>query len=464
MPKQKKKWYDYIPHPLAMLFGIIVFTTAMSYFLPAGSFDRELVDGRQRVIPGTFQYLPQSPLSFLDMFVAFSKGFKSASDIIWVVLTSGIMFGILQRTKMVEHAVGSIVKQLGLKRKYILVVLMTFVFGLLGVGVGYENNIALVPIGAIMALAIGGDLMLAAGISVAAITVGFGLSPINPYTIGTGHQIAELPMFSGAGLRSVLCFSALAMLAYYNVRYLRRIEADPGSSLGVGLNTEGFELSKKLEDYSMSVNNWLVAGVFLGGMIIMLYGIFNYHWYLKEISAMFIIMGLSSGLVGKLSPREISETTMQSVSLVAPGAFMVGIATTIKVILEMGMISDTIAFNLSEVLLSLPSYASAVIMSMAQCVMNLMIPSGSGQALATLPVMIPIGDIVGLNRQVTILAFQIGDGVTNLINPTLGGLIAMLSLARIPFDRWLRFIAPLMISILLLSLVFLILSVLIGYS
>jgi len=160
-----------------MLFGIIVLATAMSYLLPAGSFDRQLVDGRQRVIPGTFKYLPQSPLSFLDMFVAFAKGFKTASDIIWIVLTSGIMFGILQKSQMIEHAVGSIVKQLGLRRKYLIVVLMTFVFGMLGVGVGYENNIALVPIGAILAMAIGGDLILAVGISVAAITIGFGLSP-----------------------------------------------------------------------------------------------------------------------------------------------------------------------------------------------------------------------------------------------------------------------------------------------
>jgi len=155
---------------------------------------------------------------------------------------------------------------------------------------------------------------------------------------------------------------------------------------------------------------------------------------------------------------------MHSFSLVAPGAIMVGIAATIKVILEEGNISDTIAYHLSELLLSLPIYASAILMSFSQCIMNLLIPSGSGQALATLPVMIPVGDIVGLNRQVTILAFQIGDGVTNLINPTLGGLIAMLSLARVPFDRWLRFITPLTLVILLMSWVFLIISLIIGYS
>ncbi len=464
MSEVRKRWYEKIPHPVSMLFGIIAFATILSYVLPAGLFERELVDGRMRVMSGTFAYTEQQPVSFLDMFVALAKGFKTASDIIWVVFASGIMFGILQKSRMVENAVGTLVKTLGLERKYMIVAVMTFVFGMLGVAVGYENNIAMVPIGAMLSIALGGDLILAAGMCVAAITVGFGLSPINPYTVGTGHQIAELPMFSGAPFRSVLCFCGLALLASFNVRYFKKIEKDPSSGLGVGLDEEGFTLSKKIEDYTMSGNNWLVALIFMIGMVVMLYGIFVHHWYLQEIAAIFVMIAIAAGIAARMSPREISEDVLNSISVVAPGAFMVGFATTIKVILEMGQISDTIAFNLSEMLTSLPLYGAAIVMSIAQCVMNLMIPSGSGQALATLPVMVPVGDLVGLTRQTTILAFQIGDGVTNLINPTLGGLIAMLSLCRVPFDRWLRFIAPLMLSILVVSWVFLMVAVLIGYS
>jgi uncharacterized ion transporter superfamily protein YfcC len=459
----KKRWYERIPHPVTMLFGIICLATIMSYILPAGMFERELVDGRQRVIPGTFSFTEQRPVSFLDMFVALAKGFKTASDIIWVVFASGIMFGILEKSMMVENAVGTLVKKLGLQRKYVIVVVMTFVFGMLGVAVGYENNIAMVPIGAMLALALGGDLILAAGMSVAAITVGFGLSPINPYTVGTGHKIAELPMFSGAPFRSALCFCGLALLAFYNVRYFKKISNQP-SELAKGLDTSGFSLSKGIEKYAMSANNWLVAFIFLGGMVVMLYGIFVHHWYLQEISAIFVMIAIAAGIAARLSAKEISETALTSVGVVAPGAFMVGFATTIKVILEMGQISDTIAFQLSEMLTSLPLLASAVVMSIAQCVLNLMIPSGSGQALATLPVMIPVGDIVGLTRQSTILAFQIGDGVTNLINPTLGGLIAMLSMCRVPFDRWLRFIVPLMLMILFVAWLFLMTAVMIGWG
>lgn len=460
----KNRWYEKIPHPVTMLFGIIIFASVLSYLLPAGIYERVMVDGRQRVLPGSFKYIAQNPVNLLDMFTALPKGFKTASDIIFVVFASGVMFGILDKSKMVENAVGTIVKNLGLQRKYFIVVIMTFIFGLLGVAVGYENNIAMIPIGAVLSMAIGGDLILAAGISVAAITVGFGLSPINPYTVGTGHKIAEMPLFSGAAYRSLICFCALAILAFHNVRYFKKMEKNKEQSLGYGLDSSGFTLSKPLGNYSMSKNNWLIAIIFLGGMAIMLYGIFNHHWYLQEISAIFVMIAIVAGVAARMSAKEISETTLKSVALVAPGAFMVGFATTIKVILEMGQISDTIAFKLSEMLTLFPTYISAIIMSLAQCVMNLLIPSGSGQALATLPVMIPVGDLVGLTRQTTILAFQIGDGVTNLMNPTLGGLIAMLSMCRVPFDKWLRFIFPLTGMILVMAWVFLLISVLIGWS
>jgi uncharacterized ion transporter superfamily protein YfcC len=335
---------------------------------------------------------------------------------------------------------------------------------MLGVAVGYENNIAMIPIGAMLSLALGGDLILAAGMSVAAITVGFGLSPINPYTVGTGHQIAELPMFSGAGLRSMLCFVSLTLLALYNVRYFKIITKNRGNGLGQNLDETGFSLNKPIANYEMDTKSYLVSIVFVGGMAIMLYGIFQHKWYLQEIAAIFAMISIVCGIVAKMPAREISETALKSIALVAPGAFMVGFATTIKVILEQGQISDTIAFNLSELLVSLPIYVSAIVMSLSQCVMNIMIPSGSGQALATLPVMIPVGDLVGLTRQTTILAFQIGDGVTNLINPTLGGLIAMLSLCRVPFDRWLRFISPLMLLVLLGCWIFLSIAVFIGWN
>ena len=161
------------------------------------------------------------------------------------------MFGFMEKSKAIENAVGTLIKKLGLKRKYLIVVIITFIYGLLGVAVGLENNIALVPIAAVISLALGGDLILGAGISVGSMIIGFGLSPINPYTVGIGHKLAELPMFSGALLRSILCFVGLSTMAFYNVLYFKKLTSSPKKSLAFGLNTDNLNLSKPINDLSL---------------------------------------------------------------------------------------------------------------------------------------------------------------------------------------------------------------------
>jgi uncharacterized ion transporter superfamily protein YfcC len=455
----KKQWYDYIPHPVVMLFGMLVMATLLSYIIPAGSFDRVEIDGRMSVVPGSYKAIAHTPLSLMDMFMALPLGFKTAVDIIFIVMASGIMFGFMEKSGAIENAIGTLVKKLGIERKYLIVFIMTFVFGALGVFVGYENNIAMVPIACLLSLALGGDLMLAAGMSVGAITVGFGLSPVNPYTIGTGQKIAQLPLFSGWELRTALCITAMSIMAFFNIRYFKKITSRPEESLALGIDSHGFTLSKPLDQYGMSKKDLSIFLTFVLGIVIILYGVFVHHWFINQISAIFCIITLIIGIIDRNSDADFGNTVLRSVGHVAPGAFMVGLATSIKVALEMGNISDTISHYLAQSLTHLPLAFSAVGMAVAQTAMNFVIPSGSGQALATLPVMVPAGEILGMTRQSTVLAFQIGDGVSNLINPSLGGIVAMLSMCRIPFDRWLRFIFPLFIIIFLIALIFVGISV-----
>ncbi len=460
----QKNWLSKIPHPVVLLFLIMIAVAGLTYIIPAGEYQRELINGRLRVVPGTFKEITSTPTGFMDLFRALPIGFKGAAEVIYVVLAGGIMFGVLQKSKMIENVVGSIVKYMGHNQKYLLIILMTYIFGMAGVAIGYENNIALVPIAAVLSLAIGGDLMLAAGMSVGAITVGFGLSPINPYTVGIGHKIADLPMFSGAILRSILCFSGLSMMAYYNLRYFKKIEKNKDLSLTKNVNVSGLILSKDIQKYHISKQDFIILFIFLGGMSFMLYGIFTYQWYLNDISAVFIIISIASGIAARLKPFELGDTILKYVAISAPGAFMVGLAAAIKVLMEQAHISDSISYNLATLLEGMSGYSAAVFMSISQGVINFLIPSGSGQALATLPVMIPVGDLLGLTRQTSILAFQIGDGVANLINPTLGGLIAMLGMCRVSLDKWLRFIFPVTIFILIISWIFLMFSVYINWG
>ena len=461
---REKSFFERVPHAITIVFFIILLVTGMTYILPAGTYERINLDGRSTVVPGSYKIIDSTPIGVLQMFKAIPLGFKSASEIIFIVLAGGIMFGFMEKSKAIENAIGTLIKKMGLKRKYLIVVIMTFTYGLLGVSVGLENNIALIPVAAVLSLALGGDLILAAGISVGAMTIGFGLSPINPYTIGTGHKIAELPMFSGAFLRTILCSIGLSVMAFYNVRYFKKIILNDQESLAIGLNTKNLTLSKPIKDYSLSITNWSIIGIFILGLILIIYGVFNLDWHINELSAVFLIIAFLTGLLSKMGGNSMSKIVLESVAVAAPGAFMVGFATTIKVLMEMGNIGDTISYQLSIILEGLPLYLSAICMSISQSFINFFIPSGSGQALATLPVMIPLGESLGLNRQITILAFQVGDGLTNLINPTLGGLIAMLSMSRVPIDRWIRFIFPVLIVLIIIAFLALIVAVAIDYN
>ena len=461
---REKSFFERVPHAITIVFSIILLVTVMTYILPAGTYERINLDGRNTVVPGSYKVIDSTPIGVLQMFKAIPLGFKSASEIIFIVLAGGIMFGFMEKSKAIENAIGTLIKKMGLKRKYLIVVIMTFTYGLLGVSVGLENNIALIPVAAVLSLALGGDLILAAGISVGAMTIGFGLSPINPYTIGTGHKIAELPMFSGAFLRTILCSIGLFVMAFYNVRYFKKIILNDQESLAIGLDTKNLTLSKPIKDYSLSITNWSIIGIFILGLILIIYGVFNLDWHINELSAVFLIIAFLTGLFSKMGGNSMSKIVLESVAVAAPGAFMVGFATTIKVLMEMGNIGDTISYQLSIILEGLPLYLSAICMSISQSFINFFIPSGSGQALATLPVMIPLGESLGLTRQITILAFQVGDGLTNLINPTLGGLIAMLSMSRVPIDRWIRFIFPVLIVLIIIAFLALIVAVAIDYN
>src|SRR5699024_3113762 len=276
-----------------------------------------------------------------------------------------------------------------------------------------------VPIAIILSLAIRGDVLLGAGIAIGGISVGFGLSPFNPYTIGVGHTIAEMQLFSGWLFRSILVVSVLSLLAAYNVRYFKKIQQDESKSLSEGIPTEGMTLTQPLESYSMRKRDTAMLVVFISGVIIMLIGVFTAEWYINEISAIFLMVGIVNGIIAKMNGSQIAETFSKALEPSALAAVLIGAAQAIQIVMTHGNITDTIAYAFVNVLEELPIMLAAIFMSIAQGIINVFIPGGSGQALVTLPIMIPVGDMIGLTRQTTILAFQVGDGVTNIITPTL---------------------------------------------
>ncbi|MDR1731546.1 MAG: TIGR00366 family protein [Synergistaceae bacterium] len=457
---KKTHWYEWMPNSFVLLFLIIVFMTILTYVIPAGMFDRVEKAGRMVVNPETFHRVDQSPVGLWAMFKSLPQGMVAAAIYIVNILIAGAMMKVLYVSGAIENVLGVSIRKLGVKNDTLVVAVMSIIFVLLGALVGFENSIALVPIAGMVSMAIGGDMMLGALIAVGGIGTGFAVHPFQPATVGTAHAIAELPMFSGAALRGLFMAMAAVIVMFHNLAYLKRIKKDPEKSLSKDIDTEGFSLSKPLEDYHILPMHKIVFGIFVTGILIFVYGAKTYGWFMVEQVTVFIVIAILCGLVAGLSPNKITDTMVQGATVVTGGAIIVGVARAIQVVMEQGRIADSIVYYLSLPLKDVPLIVSGILMTVVHSVINFFIPSGSGQAMATMPIMIPLADIIGMTRQTAVFAFQMGDGIMNLVVPTLGGLLAMLALLRIPFGRWFRVAFPLALKLLVASWIIVVIAVL----
>ncbi|MDR5865378.1 YfcC family protein [Halomonas koreensis] len=454
------KWYQRVPDPMVLIFLILVAAYLMTFIVPAGEYQREMLDnGRTSVIPDSFRYLADvANLHVFDIFVAIPEGLIAASQYLFIVFIAGGLFHILQRTGALENAIGVAVHRVGAEHstrsRNLIIVAGTFIYGFFGVAVGFENNIALVPIGVLIATAIGCSRLVGVTMAVGGIGVGFALSPINPYTVGVAQGIGELPTFSGWGLRTLMVVGCLATLSAFICRYVTRVDYR---------DDQPAELTKRLEDYTLTRRDLITLGIFVTGLVAMLVGVFSQGWYINEIAGMFLLMAIVIGFANGLGANELVKQMMEGASTVTAGALVIGVAASIQVILQDARIIDTIVHGLSGLVGDMPTALAAVAASVIQGVINLFVPSGSGQALVTMPILIPLADLIDMSRQLMITAFQVGDGLTNLIVPTSGGTLAMLALGRVSYAQWLRVIMPLMVLVYAMCWVALIAGHYLGY-
>jgi uncharacterized ion transporter superfamily protein YfcC len=454
--RSSRPWYRTVPDPMVLIFMILVATYALTFVIPAGEFEREERDGQTVVVADSFETLTDvAALHVFDIFVAIPEGLIEASQYLFIVFIAGGLFHILQRSGALENAIGVAVNRVGVGRRNLIITVGTFIYGFFGVAVGFENNIALVPIAVLIASAIGCSSLVGTTMAVGGIGIGFALSPINPYTVGVAQGIAELPTFSGAWLRTLLVVSSLALLSAYICKRVVKMDFEEPD------NAES--MSRNLDEYRLTRRNVLTLLVFVGGLGVMLFGVFTRGWYINEIAGIFLLLAILIGALNGLSANGIVQQMMEGASSVTAGALVIGLAASIQVLLQEAQIIDTIVQGLSALIADMPSLFSAIMASVVQGMINLFIPSGSGQALVTMPILIPVADLVGMSRQLMITAFQVGDGLTNLIVPTSGGTLAMLALGRVSYAQWLSAILPFMALVYGLAWVGLLIGHLVGY-
>jgi uncharacterized ion transporter superfamily protein YfcC len=453
-----------VPHTLVLLFGIMVLAWLATWILPQGAFEvAPDAQGRPVVVPGTYEVAAERVgLPPWVLFTAVPRAMADAQAIFFFLLIVGGAIAVLRATGTIDALLGSILRRAG-HSPALLIAVGTGVFAAGSATLGASTEY--IPFAAVLValcLAMGMDAVAAIGIMVAGYGVGYGVAMLNPYTVIVAQGIAGLPPLSGLGYRLALFVPFLAIGVHHVWSYARRVRDDPSTSLMAGV---GGEAPPPSGDYPPLTGRRLaVAGLTGVALLAMVYGIPARGWYLVELGAIWLGLAVVAGLVSRLGTDETARRFAVGASELAIVALLVGFARSIALLLEEGQVLHTIVHALSLPLQRAAPELSAVGMLLVQTLLNFFIPSGSGQAFATMPIMAPLADVVGVSRQVAVLAFQFGDGFSNIVLPTNIVLMAILGVAGIPYDRWLRFAFPLLLKLMLGAAVALVVAVAMGYE
>jgi uncharacterized ion transporter superfamily protein YfcC len=455
-----------VPHTLALIFGMILLAQVLSYVLPQGEFEREMLsfDGNEHeaVIAGSYGNVEQTvTLDPWHALMAIPRGFAKAQGIIFFVFIVGGAFGVFRATGSADALIGSVLRKMG-GRPSLLVVggLTLFLLGSSTIGMA-EEYLPFVPLLLTLCIALGYDAVTAVGIMCVGYGVGYGTAVINPFTVIVAQNVAGVEPSSGITFRIIVGLVFLVIGAHHVLSYANKVKADPSASLVADIEPDPTYSQVKEVKLTTRHTVALVAIVLSIGLLI--YGIKAHEWYLVEMGAIFLGLTLVLGFIGRLGLNATAKEFCIGAAELTTTALLIGFARTIEVILVDGQIIDTIVHGLSGPLQSMGSYLSSVGMFAVQSLCNLFIPSGSGQAYVTMPLMAPLADLSGVSRQVAVLAYQFGDGFTNILIPTNPVLIGILTMAKIPYERWLRFILPFMIKVWIVGSVALVVAVAIGY-
>ncbi|GAK14191.1 YfcC family protein [Geomicrobium sp. JCM 19039] len=447
----------------ALIFGVIIFATILTYLIPAGSYERVEQDGREVVDPGSYTEVESNPVHPFQIFTSIHTGLVEASDIIFFILIIGGTFGILNRTGAIDRLVTVASFRLVNQEKWFIPITM-LIFALGGTLMGLaEETLAYIPILIPLALALRFDAITGTAIVLIGSSIGFTTAIMNPFNVGVAQGIAELDIYSGMWLRLILFILMYTIAVIFVYRYAMKVKRNP--ELGYYGNYAGnTELGEMKTEKSLTGTHKVVLGLFGVNFIVLAFGVIQFEWFITEIASLFLLLGVIIGIVARLGVHNVVDSFLKGASGVLAGALIVGFARAILVVLEDGNTIDTMLYYAVGFLENIPAELNAVGMIFIQGAINFFIPSGSGQAALTMPIMIPLADLLGITRQTTVLAFTLADGIGNIILPTSGYFMAALALAGIPWTKWVRFIWPFILIQLTIAVIAVMFAAWFGYG
>lgn len=433
-----------IPHVLALLVMIIIVAAIATWFVPAGEFDRVVNEaGRSVVVPDSFHYVPQNPASLWDIFESIILGLIAASSIVFTVFIIGGSFYVLQAAGVIQAYLSKVVN-LFKNRVWLLIAIIMTLLSVMCTFIGlFELSLVIIPIMIPVCLALGLDSMTAVGLTLTATVTGFAVGITNPFTVVVAQTIGEMPLYSGSWFRAICLVIFTLVSIVYVLRYANKIKKNPQLSVMYERDREYIKTMGLDAEHPMTKRIMWAGIAFLVCFLVLVYGALQWGWGLNQISTIFIISAVLVGFISGMNTNEICENFIKGLEAFVVAAFAVGFARAITVILENSQIIDTIVYGLSLLVQNVPNEISAVAMLFVQLFFNFLVPSGSGQATIMMPIMLPLADIIGVTRQTAVIAFQFGDGFSNILWPTMGVLWACIGAAKIQYNEWFKWLLPL---------------------
>ncbi len=459
-----------MPHIYVILFVFTALAALSTHFIPAGLYDRiTLPNGRNAIDPASYRQVPATPIGLEDFMMAIPRGLVDASVVVFFTFIIGGMFMVIRRTGVIDVAVDKLTRRFANRSILILPVLMV-TFSVVATLIGtQELSLVYVPVILPLMIALRFDSITAVGVALLATTAGFTSGVLNPINTGLGQLIAEVPIYSGAGLRTVLFVALVGTSVLYLTRYALKVRANPEHSLMAGDSREeekrlAYQHGEVGEPMHFTKRQFWAGLAVLGFFGILVWGVLTRGWFMMEMAGLFVLMGISVGLIAGLSTTRICEAFNEGFRDVLVGAMIVGLARAVAVMLEQGQVMDTLVYGLGNLVGTFPHTLSAVGMFISQFAFNFVVPSGSGQALVTMPIMAPLSDLIGVTRQNSVLAYQLGDGLSNIFYPTSGYFMATLALGGVGWDRWVRFFMPLLGIWVGIAIAFVVYAQVIGWT
>lgn len=465
MEKKEKKKVGTI-NAFVIVFAVIIGCWLLSFLIAPGAFERTVMNGRTVVVPNSFHSVPKIYLGPQAIFQAIPNGLVSSASMMFLVMLVAGCIEVYKQTGTLDKAVaGVLAKSDTMGSEKILCAIM-FVFGCLGGFLGWNEQIVpFIPIIISLCLALGYDLMTGVACSAMVDMISFSFSPTSVYTVGISDEIAQLPMFSGFLFRLVLLIIANIIMAIYVLRYARGVKSGKIASLTADLDDSKFRIdySETLKD-PLNKRQSISLVVFLVTFVASIVGVSTMGWSMNDLSACFLFTAITAGLINRIPASKLVNVIIAGAKDGLAPALVIGLARGIQWILTASAIIDPIINSISKPLMAMPKYLTPIAVMIVIALFNGLITSGSAKAMALMPILIPLADLVGMTRQTMILAFQFGDGLTNSAWFTSGTLLIFLTIAGIPLKKWWKFVTPLLLILTVVCVIALLVATKINYG